>query len=112
MGYYSYHNLSVYTKDRKPATDEVTDEVKDLIGEISGYGKTLFYDNAKWYDQDIDVSKTSEIYPDLYIVIDREGEETGDIGSTVYHKGKIVASWFLNYRMPTLEEMLTEHLLK
>lgn len=90
MGYYSFFKFDVIDKKTKEWTPDA-DLVIDALLEKSGYGSTLLEDEVKWYDHEKDCIAISASFPDVIIIVDREGEESGDFARDYYCNGKLVS---------------------
>ena len=110
MGYYSYHCLNVYNKQEKLVDQETYDKVVKEYEKVTGeLGEYIFEDTVKWYSEEADSLKVSELFPEYYLEITREGEDRGDTSKTVYLNGRIVAQWYLHPEEPSIKELLTKY---
>lgn len=78
MGYQTSYDLS-----------DNSDEVNNLLGEVSGYETIDRYEEIKWYSCHKDMVKVSKMLPDQLITVHGEGEESRDIWSAYALNGKI-----------------------
>lgn len=108
MGYYTFHQLTVYDENKAPLSD-CPDEILDTIAELSGYENGPFEESNKWYDCDEDMTEVSRRYPNYYFEVNGDGEDSGDIWTMVWKAGKVVGSWRPDVDPPTLEQMLKEY---
>jgi hypothetical protein len=109
MGYFSSFKIDVFNKKGNQLGDkslmQIVDRMEDVPecevfnDKISAYGK--------WYDFDKDILKISQHYPGYVFVIDRAGEDYGDIDRTVV-KDHIVKKWKLSVNPPTWQQMLQD----
>lgn len=84
MGYYTTHKLEIIKGD-----NNYTD-YKQEIGEISGYGSSLFSgEEHKWYESNEHMIDYSKNHPNTVFKLSGEGEESGDIWSRYYKNGKV-----------------------
>lgn len=87
MGYYS--NFEVIDAN----IVEVVDFLNDLLFNTGAPGWTEYdgvvtsYDSTKWYDWIEDLQDIAEQHPNLYLVIERTGEESPDISRAVVRNG-------------------------
>jgi len=90
MGYLTYHELSIYKDDtlEKEIDFEKEEEIKEELGESTGYLDSLFDDSIKWYDHDKDMLEISKKYPDYVFVLTGDGECSDDFWRTFYKNGK------------------------
>lgn len=102
MGYCTNFAINVHHPGAKDVSNEVVEEVRDVLEEISGYsfdtnaeraynpeGNHLFSsDRYKWYGYDVDVIELSKRYPHLVFTVYGEGEEPADIWMHKFFKGK------------------------
>lgn len=66
------------------------DDIIKAIEEISTYGESSNgqYDDIKWYSWSEHLKTVSELFPDDLIIIEGEGEESGDIWRAFFLNGK------------------------
>ena len=114
MGYYSKFSLTLKESDGKTliTDDEIVEKVVKDLRTTSGY-KYLFenlelecngsgfdpeyYDSYtfgeyKWYDWQEELWIVSELYPDIYFIVVRIGEEQGDLERISVKNGKTLLS--------------------
>lgn len=77
MGYYTDFDVS-----------NNSEEVIEVIEEISQYDWHGGQINAKWYDWREHCSKVSQMFPDQLIVVEGDGEEQGDQWKAYFKNGK------------------------
>ena len=84
MGYYTYFTLQVVGNDRdenefkKELSSTAVDEYnypESSVEELVNYGST----EAKFYEIEEIISLIAEKYPNLLIILNGDGEESGDI---------------------------------
>ena len=94
MGYYSYFRFN--TIDENKWTKELEMEVdvikflNDNKDEYDGYEDMLYAidgDHCKFYNVSEVMNKLSKEFPDKIFMIDREGEEYGDVERIYYKNG-------------------------
>ena len=90
MGYYTFHELSIYKDDKleKEIDFEKEEEIKEELGKSTGYLDSLFEDTIKWYDHDKDMIEISKKYHDYVFVLTGDGECSDDFWRTYYKNGK------------------------
>ena len=84
MGYYTYFTLQIVGNDRdrnefkKELSSTAIDEYnypESSVEELVNYGST----EAKFYEIEEIISPIAEKYPNLLIILNGDGEESGDI---------------------------------
>lgn len=86
MGYYTRFKLSMFIyQDEK--TSKKYNDVVEKIKEVSGYSNP-FGEEVKWYDWEEDMKKVSLQFSDIVLILEGEGEESGDIWRAYFKNGK------------------------
>lgn len=89
MGYYTYYSLKVI--------DAESDEEKAIIADLRENNEYALYcmdedgtskEQTKWYEHDDEMLEFSEKYPKHILLLEGEGEESGDFWQTYYRDGK------------------------
>jgi hypothetical protein len=81
MGYYTYYTISI-----DGYTGELPEE--EFVSEQLEYGNP-FEESCKWYDNETDMKKISEKYPEMVFHLHGDGEETGDLWDKHFKNGKM-----------------------
>lgn len=80
MGYYTHHTLSI--QPSAPAG------FSDRFEQVTGYEfETLSDDTIKWDDSDSNMKQLSAEFPDCLLILEGDGEESGDIWKAYYYRG-------------------------
>ncbi len=98
MGYNTNHRLTTHPP-------ELVTQAKALIYEVvqarSKYEGLPFDDEpVRWYDLGTDMAEASARIPGVLLILDAEGEETGDIWCQVWLAGDLIWSWTANVTRP------------
>jgi hypothetical protein len=96
MGYYTRYQVSVV--DGLEAT--FPDHEKNL-GELTGYGPSMFEETIKWYSFEEDMRAYSKTYPQLVFRLSGRGEEDNDVWVKWFKDGEM-QEWRLEYKEPTM----------
>lgn len=78
--------------------DEV---IPDTFLEVIGY------DACPWYEHEDDMKRVAAAHPDLYFILEGEGQEYGDIWMEVYH-GNDFKRKFVEIIFPDQRDMMEE----
>lgn len=81
MGYNTCFTFEFYCDENKEQ------EIRKWADEAFG---GLPEDPCKWYEWREDMTKLSHQFPDVLIIIDGEGEESGDIWRAYVKNGKVI----------------------
>jgi hypothetical protein len=101
MGYYTRFDIEIRDESKNLVGDRITNE------EIVGFDlKQFLFDEIKWYSYERDILKISEKFPEYYICVRGDGEETDDLWKQVYKGGKNIAYWSLSNSEPSFNNML------
>lgn len=113
MGYYSRFSLTLKESDGEEliTDDEIVMSIVKDIRITSGYKclfenleikcnefgfKTEYYDTYtdeyKWYNYEPDLCFVSKLYPDIYFIVIRIGEQDGDLQKISIKNGKTLLS--------------------
>lgn len=103
IGYYTNFSLEAYTDPRQkwgstPSAQEEYDMMKRLC-EISDMWAVEDIDEGcpfdiitwecyKWYDHNEHMTELSKEFPNVWFILEGEGEDQGDIWRTMYHNGR------------------------
>lgn len=88
MGYYTDYRITV----KHGSVD--MDKLKEEMDQESGYefenegGYIASSDCIKWYDWTPDMKKVSQKFPEVLIMVEGEGEESGDVWQCYFHNGR------------------------
>jgi len=106
MGYYTYHSLQVFEEDKDEL--EAGNTIYDAIREAyqKECSEDVFQDTQKWYSEEDTSKKISLMFPDYFIRIDGDGEESGDVWSKIYKSGQLIKEWHLDDSTPSIHELL------
>jgi hypothetical protein len=85
MGYNTYREFEIEGIDNSGLTEE---DHTIAIGELTGYGPTLFEEANKWYEEILEMTEYSKRHPKTTFKITGEGEEAGDVWIRYYLNGK------------------------
>lgn len=93
MGYYSAYDLTVTkvgSESDAAALKEIAREIEKLevleCGNLDG--SYWFCHETKWYEDDDDMIRISEMFPEYLFVLERYGEDREDFGRTYYQGGR------------------------
>lgn len=103
MGYYTRFDINIYDKDTKASlfdnpntVDKWETIMREIIAkvmndppeEIPGKEIYWFFDEKhKWYDHVEDLLNVSEMFPDVIIAVEGEGEEACDLWRKYFLNG-------------------------
>ena len=59
------------------------------IETLSGYGRSLFDEEVKWYNYEEQMKAYSKMYPELLFIINGQGEEHDDLFNAYFKDGKV-----------------------
>ena len=112
MGYYTDYKLRVIDPDTmERVRTGVSEEIEGHLSEISGYGyvdDNMFCGGeifgVKWYEYRRDMKAASLKFPDVILVLEGVGEETGDHWRE-YWKNGYVARYEATIMFPELNAM-------
>lgn len=93
MGYYSLLSLRTFPEDKY---DEIYEDFESVVG------FDIFINGVKAYQLDTWTKQVSEKHPEVFIEVQEEGEDLGDISKILYLKGEKVHSWYLDAKIPDL----------
>jgi hypothetical protein len=92
----SYHSDFVINTLPGLDPDTICDYLNDLnqydFLEVAGCGVVQSIDKVFWIDFPEDMSCLSEIFPEILFIVDRSGEETGDIERCYFKRGMMQCS--------------------
>ena len=91
MGYNSYFELtSEPPLDKLPELmlDEIADYDWRYYSPEDFTEDRIFFGFQKWYDYEIDLKEFSLSFPDILFILDRRGEDAGDLEKSYYKNGK------------------------
>lgn len=77
MGYYTDYDIS-------GNSEEVADAI-EKISEYSWYSRSM---NGKWYNWKEHCTEVSKMFPDRLVVLEGDGEESGDQWKAYFKNGK------------------------
>lgn len=100
MGYYTSYKLKVSQPDGEPLDEggrglvyqALKEKAEDLYGLDLQKGPYDEYDGSdpcKWYTNEKDMQKLSQLFPDVLFTLSGEGEEAGDIWAKYFLDGKM-----------------------
>lgn len=117
MGYYTFHEMTIADKWREDLLpgdsryEDVEREYKRLCTyNLEEKNEELwdnpFHENCKWYEEEDHSIKVSKMFPNLYIQMNGDGEESGDIWAKLYRNGELLKTWQVAVMNPTIKGML------
>lgn len=116
MGYYTKYEIQFFSGDKElnfAEADAIFGDPEFDIGySLDDYASdnedlgpfSVGGDDIKWYDHDKDVMKISVKHPELTIILDGKGEESGDIWRKFFRNGKSY-SWKPQIDPPTIKDV-------
>ena len=94
MGYYTKYKLEIFSNESNLSDKEVFDLTISYLEEFDILNDALSrnldtYDSTKWYENESDMRKISQLIPDVLFLLEGEGEESGDIWKKYFMNGKM-----------------------
>jgi hypothetical protein len=89
MGYQSYFSWQIFdeNEDEIQSTLKYEEALSQFFQDEYGYEYWPIWEGAKWYDYVEDMKKFSTKYPNLFFLMQREGEDAGDWTRLYVHDG-------------------------
>lgn len=96
MGYSTHYCLETSDGDRGSHMQ--------AIGQLSGYGATLFEEGWKWYEHEDHMLQYSRRHPDVTFWLQGNGEGIDDVWVKWFKNGEM-QSWTLDYDIPGIDDL-------